>query len=158
MAGGMPRCRFEPDTLYDHVVRIDQVCEARFDDRLDRVFIYRSSVSRLVDPYAGNLCLREKVAGVGEGRHPFTVDKHGIPPAMVDMQVRAHDKVDALSREPGTFQPREELSVKHVQHRMTSRLIIAYAGIHHDPLAVSLDDEGLEVQDDIAVICGKGRA
>src|SRR5215203_4546968 len=50
------------------------------------------------------LAVSEDVARVGEGRHPMAVLELRVPADMVNMQVRAHNKIDFVNAEPGACQ------------------------------------------------------
>ena len=94
----------------------------------------------------------EDVAGVGEGRYPPAVDERGVPPDVVDMEVRADDGVDGVGGEAGGGEVGQEGELEVVPARVGPRLVVADAGVDGDAGAVDLDHEALDALEEVAVV------
>src|SRR6185437_7907570 len=90
----------------------------------------------------------EYIARLREGWHPPAALKSRVPPDMVGVQVRAHDKIDIIHAESAC---REVLLVAIGIHHVPktprrSRLVVADAGIDHDRVMRRLYDVALDAE------------
>ena len=158
MAGRMAARRDQIDLVADLVISVHQIDQAGIDDRLNR--IREGLVLDHVPAVRGEQILAlapifelvpfEQIAGVGEGRHPLAVDQHRVPADMIDMEMGAEHDIEAFAREARAFEVLEEggLEVRH--HLHCALLVIADAGVDHDPLRRRVDDERVHAHDDVA--------
>ena len=97
----------------------------------------------------GQFAFGEHIACLREGRYPTAIFEPRVPADMVGMQMRAHDEIDVIDREPA----RREVAVvaigiHHVPEAAPRpRLVIADAGIDHDGVMRGLHDVALDAQD-----------
>ena len=94
----------------------------------------------------------EEIAGVREGRPPLAIDQHGVPPDVIDMQVRAEDGVDRVRGEALVGKLLEEAGAQHVKRRTETLLVVAGAGVDDDALRRRLDDERVDARDRLAIL------
>jgi hypothetical protein len=85
------------------------------------------------------------MAGARERRHPATAVQARVPADVIDMQVRAHDDIDRLGREPRRPQVVEERGAQHVEGSATSAvLVVAHAGVDEHGEARRLHHERVD--------------
>ena len=90
----------------------------------------------------------EYVARLREGRHPLAVLEPRVPPDVIGVQMRAHDKIDIVHAESAC---REVLLVAIGIHHVPeasrgSRLMVAYAAVDHDRVVRCLHDVALNAE------------
>ncbi len=139
--------RDQRDLLGYLVVRADEIRQARLDDRQDGVLdvlhvrLARRQLGLPVVHFRG----AEEVAGVGEARDPAVARLVGVPAAVVQVQVGADHRVDAVRRIARIGQVLEEGPGQVREDVVFALAVIADAGVDHDPPAPGGHDEGLEV-------------
>src|SRR5882672_2711935 len=75
--------------------------------------------------------LMEHVLRIRKSRHPAAVAKHGVPAAMIDVQVCAKHIVDLIEGEPGVAESVEPRLLWKVPRRCIA-LVFARAGVPQD--------------------------
>ena len=159
MARRVARARHEADLGADAMVPLDEVGEAKLEDRPYAVGEHRQHVGtlRLCAPVLV-LDPTEQIARVREGRDPLAIGQHGVPADVVDVQVRAQHRIDRLARESGRGQVFEEPPLPVVPGRDTPvLLVVAEAGVDDDAPPGRLDHEGVDAHLEAAFRVGEVR-
>ncbi len=135
------------------MVGLDQVDQARVENWLDRVRDVAGAVVSLGGDVLQVFVLgaTEQVARVREGRDPAPVHQPGVPAGVVEVQVRAEHRVDALGRTADRGDVLQEGGLQVVEHAEVARTVVADAGVDHDPPVPGPDHERLEGQHHLAV-------
>ncbi len=146
MAGGVAGGGEQADLVGHRVFGGDEVGEARVQDRLDGVGEVAGVVAAVDHGVLQVLVLRlaHQVAGVGKGRDPLAVHQPGVPAGVVEVQVGAQHRVDALGRTAHMGDVFQEAGLQVVEHGEVPGPIVAQAGVDHDAPVAGPDDEGLE--------------
>ena len=84
-----------------------------------------------------------------KGRHPTTVNPHGIPTDVVDVQMGAHDR---FTLETGGFDIGQKRAVSHAPAIDLSFLVVAEAGINDDAKAFRFNQQGVNTEQHIALL------
>src|SRR5260370_29852920 len=108
----------------------------------------RCRVVLLAPSPVSKFAVSEYVARLREGRYPLAVLKPRVPPDVVGVQMRAHDKIDIVHAESAC---REVLLVAIEIHHVPkaprrSRLMVAHASIDHDRVVRCLHDVALDAE------------
>ena len=143
VAGGVPRRGPERHMGRDAVVHVDEVVQLCRDDRFD-VVGQVDVVRVLVVLPVVVLGLPEQVARVRERRHPPAVDQLGVPPDVVEVQVRAQHDIDGFAWRARGREIVEEGGLQRLHVLVGQVAIVAETRVDEDHLAVRLDDEGLD--------------
>ena len=94
----------------------------------------------------------EDVFRLGEGRHPAAILQPGVPPDMIDMQMRAHHVVDLFHRNAGGG----EVLLPDIGGFLVPEgprravLVVADAGIDQDVMVRRLDQIALDAEPQLA--------
>jgi hypothetical protein len=126
--------RGEPQRIVKLKIIIYQQCLASGDHRFAVVSPHiaggRLAALRRFLP-RGVFALMEHVLRIWKSRHPAAVAKHGVPAAMIDVQVRAKHIIDLVEGKPGVAESVEPRLLGEV-HRRCIALVFARAGVHQD--------------------------
>ena len=144
--------RIEPDAPVDGMVDGNEVDDARLAQGRDRVAEVVVAVGERGRLPVLELGLCEQVAPAREGRHPLAVDERRVPAHVVDVQVRAHHRVDRVSGKACRLEVGEEREVQLVPPGVRSGLVVADARVDRDPHAVEVDDEALDPLEEVAAV------
>src|ERR1700730_15213780 len=124
----------EPQRIVELIIVIHQQCLSGRDHRLTIVPPYvtggRVATLRRFLP-GGVFAFMEHVLRLREGRHPAAVTQHGVPAAMVDVQMCAEHIIYVVEFEPGITESVEPRLLWEV-HRRRIALVLAGAGVHQD--------------------------
>src|SRR5215471_8417515 len=83
-----------------------------------------------------------QVTRIGEGWDPTAAGQHRVPPDVVDMHMRANDRVYGLASIAGRCQISEEIRLELVPGRDAPvLLVVAETGVDDDAPAGRFDDE-----------------
>src|SRR5262249_19613673 len=145
VAGRVARGRDERERIVERKIVVDQQRLAGRDHRLaveaphvaGRVV---AALGRLLP--GGVFALVKDVFRLWKGRYPAAIAQHGIPAAVIDVQMRAEHVVDALERQPRGAEAIEPRLLGEVHGRRMS-LILAGAGIDQDGALWRAHHEGL---------------
>src|SRR5271156_506261 len=138
MAGRMARCGREPDCVVKLKIVIDEQRLTRSDYRfaVESPHIFRrrtrwqnSALARLFP--CRIFAFVEHVLGVRESWHPAAISQHGIPAAMVDMQVGAEYVIDIPDVQSGCGKVIEPRVFREIP-RWPIAFILTCAGIDQD--------------------------
>ncbi len=152
VARRVARRELEADLVGDAMVGRDEVGEAGVDHGPHRVVegcrVPDGSCFRPVRP----LVAAQEVARVRERRHPRAVDQHGVPPHMVEVEVRADDGVDLLAREPGLREIVEEGRLQVERLHARDLPVVADAGVDDDLAVAHRHPERVDREHQVAVV------
>src|SRR5215472_18298579 len=106
----MPQSWNEADFVADAVIGLDEIDEPRRPDRRHGIGEYRCHVLPLALPSPMRvLDAAHQITRIGEGWDPTAAGQHRVPPDVVDMQMRANDRVYGLASIAGRCQISEEI-------------------------------------------------
>src|SRR2546426_6567690 len=103
------------------------------------------------------LAALHEVLGLRKRRHDLVVFAHGIPPAVIEVQVRVDDHVDVLMREAEPFQRAFERRFA-LDGEVVVKLRVhlrAESGIHQDVLPVRPDQQAIQPQLDAGLLISR---
>ena len=154
IAGRMAGRRFEPDTIVELVIHLDQYRLIGIHDRPDTVRIDIGNGAFLTGFFAlqpeFQLGLAEDIFCIRECRYPAAIHQPRIPANMIDMQMCAHHEIDLFGLHPGSGKVCQIRVVHLVPHRpRRAFLVIPDTGIHQDRVARCFDNVGLHGDDQI---------
>ena len=141
VAGRVPGGRRQADLRRDAVVQLDQLGQARLEDRLDAVAEDRLLLLVALGAPVLELALADQVTGLGEGRDPLAVLEHGVPAHVVDVQVGADHHVDAIAAPAGVGEVLQEGRGQRAAARDAARPVVADARVDHQPQPRRLDQQ-----------------
>ncbi len=146
VAGGVAGRRDQADLGGEDGVHLHIFGQARVEDRLHRVG--QDLKVGLVAVGAPVLMIdaADQVAGVGEGGHPLAVLQAGVPAHMVDVQVGADHRIHALGRPAGIAHVIHERRIERLHADLLARLVVADAGVDHQPHPGRIDQQRVERQ------------
>src|SRR5712675_428388 len=149
--------RNQGDFVAEPGIAGDEFGLAGLDDRLHRVVEYRHLVG-LVAVVAPVLIfgLAEHVTRIGEGRHPFAAGELGVPADVIDMQMGTQHSVDAVGRKARGRHGLEEWIFPVIPDRnLAAFLVVAKAGIDHDPVRGGFHHQGVDRHFETAFVRGE---
>jgi len=90
----------------------------------------------------------EYVARLREGRHPLAVLEPRVPPDVIGVQMRAHDKIDIVHAKAACRKVLlVAIGIHHVPEApRRARFMVAYAAIDHDGVVRCLHDVALDAE------------
>src|SRR5438105_2124403 len=157
VTGGMAQGRNEIYFVADPMIGLNEIDEPGLPDRRHRVAEHRRHVLALV--LAGPVCefdAAHQVARVWEGRDPPTLDQHRVPADVIDVEVRANDRVDRLAGIACRRQIAEKARLQPVPGRDAPvLLVVAEAGVDDDPPARRFDDQRMNAHLESAPLVGE---
>src|SRR5262249_31316063 len=146
----------EAHLLADAMVDIDEVNETSVEYGSDGVGEHRILHGAEAFLGAGRFRLRfpifelapsQKIARLGKGRDPLSSDKHRVPTDVIDMEVGADDRVDAVTPESGGFQIPQERKLEIVPiGDGGARLVVADTGVDENASRRRFDDESVNAE------------
>src|SRR3546814_4078130 len=89
MSRGVARRRLKTNLINNDVIGVDEERQAGIEDGCDGVGHDGDRVTMIVRAKMLEFGLGEDISGIGKGRHPCSINEHGITAAMVKVQVRA---------------------------------------------------------------------
>ena len=101
MPWGMSHCWYQCDFVANAVIGFDKVHESCV--KYGRYRIVKDALIKFGNVGALKIVVfifGNEVSGVGECRHPFSIDEHGVPAHVIDMKVRAKHAIDGGRVEP----------------------------------------------------------
>jgi hypothetical protein len=148
VARRMAQCRNEADLVTDPVTGLDEIDEPGIPNRVHRVGKHRRHVLALVLSHPMSvLDAGHQITRLREGRDPTIRDQHRVPADVVDMKMRANDRVDRLALIAGRRQIRQETRLQLVPGRYAAvLLVVAEAGVDDDAPARRFDDQSMNAQ------------
>ena len=97
-----------------------------------------------------------QVTRLREGRDPAALDQHRVPANVIDMEVRADDRVDRLAGIACRRQIGEKTRLEPVPGRDAPvLLVVAEAGVDDDPPARRFDDQRMDAHLESAPLVGE---
>jgi hypothetical protein len=158
VARRVARRRLQANLRCDDVVHLDLLNEARVEDRLHGVGEHRLLlvVGRVAEPVL-ELRSREQIRRAREGGHPAVSFAHGVPADVVDVQMRADYGVDRFAPEAGRLERAQEATLQGAPARQATRLVVADAGVDHQPQPGRLHDQRVDREDQVALGRGEVR-
>jgi hypothetical protein len=159
VAGAVTGRRDQGDFVGQTMIARDEVDLAGLDDGSYGIVEHRDLVGLIgVIPPILVLGLAEHISRIGEGRQPFATDQPSVPADMIDMQVRAQHGVDAVGGKAGLCQGFEERALPVVPGRhVAAFLVVAEAGIDHDPPRGRLHHQRMDRHFEAAFLGGESR-
>src|SRR5262249_27731738 len=147
----VPWRRPDRQFITDRVLAVDQNRLSGLDHWQDAVAIREAALNislrwaRIADLVLGS---REKVFGIGKGRHPESAYQHRIPADVIGMQVGAQNDIDFLRPHAGCAQAVQEGDIKLMEAgKARSVLVIACTAVQQNGVAPGADQPGLDAAD-----------
>jgi hypothetical protein len=137
------------------MVRLHQVDQAGVEDRPHAVFHDRPLLPFVFVTPMLEFTLADQIAGLGESRDPLAVHQHGVPAHMVRVQVGADHRVDTVPAPARIRQMLQERRRQRVTARQIARLVVADAGIDHQPQPRRLHEQRLDGRDERTILLGE---
>ena len=159
MPGAVAGRRDQGDFVAQPMVARHQIGLAGIRDRLHGIAEYGLFVGpvAMVAPVL-ELGLAEHIAGIGKGRHPLAADEFGVPADMIDMQVGAEHRVDAVRGKTRRRQGVEERILAVVPGRhVAAMLVIAQTSVDDDPPRWRLHQQRVDRHFEAAFLIGEMR-
>src|SRR5271156_1425679 len=157
MAGSVAGGRLEAYFIRKAKFLIDQVGNARVDDRPHRVLDRIAHVLAVERREEIPLGAANQVACVRKRRHPLAVLERRVPSDVIDVQMRADNAIDLVGAVSRFFQIAQKRQLEVAPHRVRSDLVVADAGIDDDAFSLRLDDQGMDTHPELALLVGKNR-
>jgi hypothetical protein len=159
VAGTVTGRRDQRDFIGQTMVARDQLGFPGVRDGLYGIVEYGDLVGLIaIIPPILVLGLAEHIARIGEGRRPLAVDQPRVPADMIDMQMRTQHGVDAVGRKSRGGQGFEERAFPVIPGRhIAAFLVIAEAGIDHDPARGRLHHQRMDRHFEAAFFGGEMR-
>src|SRR5215471_19345617 len=143
---------FEPDPVSHAEIALHEVDEARIEDRNDAVlvvWIAGEPLGLVLLPPELPLLAHEHISGTRESREPASLNEVGVPPDMIDVQMRADDHIDVFPLHAhGSKALKVRPALLVIAELARAGLIVASARIDKDGPALRANDEGMEGEDE----------